>query len=115
MKIWDDLSQLKKQNQVHLGGVAHQKKKNQIHSPVTVPDFLREKLAIDLHSSYLGKFDVNGSQIIYKGEDKQATQLLSNKIFGANQKYKKLKSSMKVIKTQSKCIKMGIIDNKYVN
>lgn len=69
MKIWDDLNQLKKQNQA-VSGVSHQKKKNQVSSPVTVPDFIREKLSIDLHSSYLGKFDVTGSQIIYKGEDK---------------------------------------------
>lgn len=53
-----------------MSGVSHQKKKNQVSSPVTVPDFIREKLSIDLHSSYLGKFDVTGSQIIYKGEDK---------------------------------------------
>lgn len=34
-----------------------------------MPDVVREKLSIDLHSSYLGKFDISGNQITYIGED----------------------------------------------
>lgn len=80
-----------------------------------MPDFLRESLSIDLHSSFLNKFEISGSLITYIGEDKEATQLLSNKPFSRNHKPHHLHSTLFIKKTQAKCIKFGVIDSNYRN